>query len=166
MSKDGPVPGQIPAFFPDEREEKPVVELPYVGPGVEREEIVRRAGTLLDHRWTHKVIGQGRRGKIVHGLYDERQRVYQTGGEMSQFIFWKKKLVSLSLEAYRLGTGAADWIEIIDHERNECWRIATGKFRKHAVKYNAGIGDRIGCPMELWDVITARGTLRQEGHKS
>ena len=154
------VPGQIPAFFENDAI---APEVPYIGPGVEREEIETRAGTHLDHRWTHRIEGPGRKGIRQHGLYDERQRIYQTGGELSNFVFWKRKLVSISYDAWRQVWQKVDWIECVDHERNECWRISTQRAIKHAIKYNAGLGDRVGVPMKHWDIITARGTYRQEG---
>jgi hypothetical protein len=161
MSKPKVADGQQPLFFPDERE-RPPIEFPYVGPGVDREEIEFRAGTKLDHRWTHKVEGQARRGKHqVLGLFDESQRVFQTGGEFSQFIYWKLKLVTLPIGTWQRIRGIADWIEIIDHEKNECWRISKGKFMTHAVTYNAGIGQRIGVVMHHWDIIDARGNMRK-----
>jgi len=154
------VPGQVPLFY---EEDALLPEVPYIGPGVDRNEIQTRAGTVLDHRWTHRVEGRGRRGVRQHGLYDEKQRIYQTGGELSNFIYWKRHLVSIAYEAWSQVWQKVDWIEVIDHEKTECWRISMGKAKKHAVKYDAGIGPRIGIPMELWDVITARGTIRQEG---
>lgn len=164
MSKPKVVSGQVPLFYPDEGTEKPKVELPYVGPGVDREEIQYRAGTRLDHRWTHKIEGTARRGRHqVLGLFDESQRVFQTGGEFSAFIYWKLRLVTIPIETWRRINNYADWIEIIDHEKNECWRMATAKFRKHAITYNAGIGERVGVNMDKWDVITERGTYRQGG---
>lgn len=165
MSKPVIAPGQVPAFFSDECE-KPRVELPYVGPGVEREEITYRAGTHLDHRWTHKVQGVARRGKHeVLGLFDESQRVFQTGGEFSAFVYWKLDLVTLPLPTWEKVRGVADWLEIVDHEKNECWRIAKAKFLKHAIRYNAGIGPRIGVARNHWDVISADGTYVQGGPK-
>lgn len=159
----GPVEGQLPAFF-EEAAEQP--EVPYLGPGVAREEVLTRAGTKLDHRWTHRIEGKGRKGTTQHGLYDERQRVYQTGGELSNFVFWKRKLVTFAYEAWQQVFMRTDWFEIIDHERNECWRISGEKARNNAVKYDAGLGTRIGIPMELFDVITSRGTYKQEGKAS
>lgn len=158
--KSQPVPGQVPAFF---EEQAIAPEVPYVGPGVERHEIQHRAGTELNHRWTHRIEGHGRKGKRQHGLYDESQRVYQTGGELSNFVYWKRHLVSIADEAWKQVWQRADWIEVIDHERNECWRISTAKAVKHAIRYDAGIGPRVGIPMDRFDIITSRGTLRQEG---
>lgn len=160
MTKIVPVEGQVPAFF---EEDAIAPEVPYIGPGVERHEIQQRAGTILDHRWTHRVESKGRKGIRQHGLYDERQRVYQTGGELSNFVYWKKHLVSIAEEAWRQVFQKVDWLEIIDHERNECWRISMQKAIKYAVKYDAGIGPRVGIPMDRFDVITSRGTLKQEG---
>ena len=158
-SKPKVADGQVPLFFPDGAEQ-PRVEVPYVGPGVERAEIVHRAGTRLDHRWTHKIEGTARRGRHkVLGLYDESQRVFQTGGEMSAFIYWKLGLVTLPLETWERIRGVADWIEIIDHERNECWRIAKARFLKHAVKYESGIGPRVGVRRDHWTIIRADGMV-------
>jgi len=160
VSKPQVVPGQVPAFF----EENAIApEVPYVGPGVKRHEVVHRSGTALNHRWCHRIEGRGRKGVKLHGMLDESQRVYQTGGELSRFIYWKLHLVSIDVDAWRQIRGRCDWIEVIDHERNECWRIASEKFIKHAVQYDAGIGPRVGAPMGNWDVITSRGTIRQEG---
>ena len=159
MSATKPVPGQVPAFF---EQEAIAPEVPYIGPGVEREEVITRAGTQLNHRWTHRVEGRGRKGVTQHGLYDESQRVYQTGGELSNFVYWKRHWVTLAEDAWRQVYGKVDWIEVIDHERNECYRISMKKAVLNAVKYDAGIGTRVGIPMELFDVLTARGTYKQE----
>lgn len=160
MGKQKPAEGQIPAFF-EEETEAPAV--PYIGPGVEREEVQTRAGTQLDHRWTHRITGKGRKGVTQHGLLDERQRIYQTGGELSNFIYWKNRWVTFAEDAWRQFNQKVDWIEVIDHERNECWRIAIQKAWDSAVRYDAGLGPRVGIPMDRWDVITQQGFYRQEG---
>ena len=153
-------PGQMAALF---EEDEVIPEVPYIGPGVEREEVSTRAGTQLDHRWTHRIEGKGRKGIRQHGLLDERQRIYQTGGELSNFIFWKRRLVSFAADAWRQFNQKVDWIEVIDHERNECWRISIQRAWKYAVKYDAGLGPRVGIPMAKWDVITDRNTIKQKG---
>jgi len=155
----GPVPGQVGAFF---EEEIPETFLP---PGADRTTITYRAGTKLDHKWTHQIEGKGKRGPLVHGLYDESQRLYQTGGELSHFIYWKHRCVSFAKDAWDQIFQRADWIEVIDHERNVCWRIAMGKAIKAAFTYDAGIGKRIGVPMNLWDVIRADGSYEQHGQQ-
>lgn len=158
---DDPVPGQQAAFFEDPPPAP--YEPPYLGSITRRQERSRRAGTELDHKWTRPVEGTGRKGTLQHGLLDTRQRVFQTGGELSNFVFWKRKLVSLPYSVWLQVSEKADWIEIVDHERNECWRIATAKIKAHGVTYEAGIGKRLGVPMEHWDIITASGRYRQEG---
>lgn len=156
MVKIAPAPGQTTAFFVQTEE-------PYVEPGAERPEVPWRAGTTLDHKWTKKITGSGRQGSRVHGLYDERQRVYQTGGEMKNFIYWKLHVVSIAKDAWDQVWQKTDWFEVIDHEKNVCWRISGEKARKNALIYNSGIGDRVGVLMELWDVIRADGTYEKKG---
>ena len=153
-----PLPGQLTAFFDD-----PEPEPARLGEAPLRPAVSGRAGTPIRHEFASDVVSQARRGRKLHGLYDESQRLYQTGGELSSFVFWKKNLVSISMEAWRLVFDKIDWIEIIDHERNECWRIQARKAAKFGVSYEAGIGERFGVPMDLWDVITADGKYRKRG---
>ena len=151
--------GQVGAFFdpPTEDEQLTLSTTPKVS-----RETSRRAGTVIDHRWSHPIMGTGKR-RTQHGLYDESQRIYQTGGELDKFVFWKMKLVSLSYEAWVQVVEKADWIEIIDNVRNECWRVPMARARKHAVRYEAGIGPRVGIPIKHWSIYTAKGTCKQEG---
>lgn len=149
-------PGQVPAFF-EESEEV------YIAPGVTRHDVAWRAGTTLDHKWTHKVVGTGKQGSRVHGLYDERQRIYQTGGEISNFVYWKSRWITFARDAWDQVWQKTDWFEVIDHEKNVCWRISGQKARKNAKTYTNSIGPRIGIPMELWDVIRADSTYEKRG---
>jgi hypothetical protein len=152
--------GQVGAFFdpPTEDEQLTLSTVPRIS-----RETSRRAGTVLDHRWVHPISSMGKKRRTQHGLYDESQRLYQTGGELDKFVFWKMKLVSLSYEAWVQVVEKADWIEIIDNVRNECWRIPMARARKHAVRYEAGIGPRVGIPIKHWSIYTAKGTCKQEG---
>jgi hypothetical protein len=139
---------QVPLFFeedPEELNKKPEKTNPDL-----------RAGTTLDHRWCHDIMV----GKKQHGIYDESHRVYQTGGVLSKFIYWRDHLVTLDARVWRQIIDKSDWIEVIDHERNECWRISATRARKSAKHYDAGIGERVGVPMDQWTVYTADGRVR------
>lgn len=153
-----PLPGQTGMFF-----DPPVPEEAHLGEAPVRPAVAGRAGTPLRHEHTTEITGQGRRGKLVHGLFDESQQLYQSGGELSSFVYWKKHLVTLSIDAWRQIFERAEWIEMIDHEHNECWRLRTSKALKYGVTYSAGIGDRFGVPVDLWDVITSDGKYRRRG---
>lgn len=118
-----------------------------------------RAGTALDHRWVHQI----KVGSKVHGLYDERHRIYQSGGELSNFVYWKLHLVSFDGRVWEQIKDRTDWIEVLDHQRNECWRIAMTKAVKNMTTYQGGIGIRVGIPMALWDVQRADGSYKQVG---
>lgn len=151
--------GQIGAFFEEPKDEEfipsPVAKI--------SRETSQRAGTVLDHRWVHPIMSEGKRRRTQHGLYDESKRLYQTGGELDKFVFWKMQLVSLSWDAWRQVVEKTDWIEIIDNVRNECWRIPMARARKYAVTYEAGIGRRVGIPIKHWSIYTVKGTCKQEG---
>jgi hypothetical protein len=122
-----------------------------------RQEIRERAGTRLDHRFTEPVYGSGRRGRIQHGTLDRRQRVYQCGGELKNFVFWKARLVSFDLSVWQVIQDAAEWIEVIDHERNECYRVSIGLARLHGRVYDAGLGPRWGVPLDRFQRLAADG---------
>jgi len=154
--------GQVPLFF---EEPPPEVAAPIAGPAAPREETSARAGTVLNHKWCHDIYVMKGRSRRRHGLYDESQRIYQTGGEMSMFIYWKAKLVSIDYDVWLQIAGKVDWIEIIDHEKNECWRISMKKVMKTSTTYDAGIGKRLGVPMEYWHVIRADNTYRIKGRE-
>lgn len=148
--------GQMPMFFDDPPPEE--METVVLRPPVEG-----RAGTPLDHKHTKEVKGRGKRGSLVHGLYDRSQRVYQTGGEITKFVFWTRGLVTMAKEPWDQIRDRAEWVEIIDHEKNECWRIRTNKARAHLVSYSAGIGPRVGVPIKYWDVINGQGYYLRRG---
>jgi hypothetical protein len=148
--------GQVGAFFETPIDDEQLTMSPAIKT---KRETSRRAGTVLDHRWTHKINV----GKRHHGLYDESKRVYQTGGDLDKFVFWKMQLVTLDYQAWIQVVEKTDWIEIIDHQRNECWRIPMARARKRAVRYEAGAGRRIGIPIKHWDLYTAKGTCKQKG---
>lgn len=118
-----------------------------------RQPLGSRAGTKIDHKWAHDVMV----GRKQHGLYDESQRVYQTGGELKKFIYWRDHLVTFAADAWRQFIDKVDWLEVIDHERNEVWRISAQRARNNARRYDAGIGERIGVPMDLWTVYDSQG---------
>lgn len=147
---------QTTLFYPD-----PPPESAHLS-DVDRAATAERAGTRLDPRWVHEISsGNGLRGR--HGLLDESKRLYQTGGERKNFIYWKRGLVSIALDVWQQVEKKTDWIEIIDHERNECWRIAVAKARKNVVVYEAGAGQRVGIPIKYWDVINAEGNFLVKG---
>jgi hypothetical protein len=152
------VPGQTGAFFEPAAEE---VEAPPDKPSPKRE-TSQRAGTVIDHRWMHPIMATANRRK-QHGLYDESQRLYQTGGELEKFVFWKLKVVSIAFDAWMQISDKADWIEVIDNRRNECWRIPMNRAKKHLVQYDAGGGKRVGIAIKHWDIQTARGTYVHRG---
>ncbi len=123
----------------------------------ERSTIPERAGTRLDHRFTEAVYGTGRRGRTQHGSYDRRQRVYQCGGELSNFIYWRERLVSFDLEVWRAVWDRADRLEVIDHERNECYALDVEAAITAGRMYDAGLGPRFGVPLDLWTRLDAAG---------
>ena len=122
----------------------------------ERQHVEDRAGTQLDHRFTRRIVSGGKE----HGLLDERQRIYQSGGELKNFVFWKLKLVSFTVDVWKQIQGAIDWIEMIDHPKNECYRISADKAYAEVRRYDGGIGPRMGIPLDCWDIITADDETR------
>ena len=122
----------------------------------ERQQVEERAGTQLDHRFTRKIMS----GRKEHGLLDERQRVYQSGGELKNFVYWKLKVVSFDAEVWDQIAGKVDWFEMLDHPKNECYRIEATKAYDNLVEYVDSIGRRVGIPLDRWDIIPADDETR------
>lgn len=114
--------------------------------------VAQRAGTQLDHEHTKNIMAPGpkRLVPVVHGVLDESQGVYQSGGELDNFVFWRLRLMTIAQPVWEQIKDVAKTIEIIDHPRNKCYSISTKEFAEHMVAYNAGIGPRVGAPLELW----------------
>ncbi len=120
----------------------------------ERLPVHERAGTPLDWRTGNVIAVTGPMhkgpGTQVHGYLDQRQRVYQSGGELKNFMYWKERLLTLAYPVWQQIQEGAAWIELIDHELNQCYRIEARVARAHGHIYNAGIGPRWGVPREYW----------------
>ena len=127
----------------------------------DRKAISKRAGTKIDHKHVRKIFGWAKTGAKLHGLLDCRQRVYQGGGELHNFVYWKQRLVSLSLEVWEK-IQTAETIELIDHKNNECWRTSMDFARRTGTIYSAGVGQRWGIPLRYFEVEGADGKIRIE----
>lgn len=136
-----------------------------------------RAGTVLDWRAGNceEIAGPDyqRPGCLrTHGVLDRRQRVYQSGGELKNFAYWKEDLLTLDAMVWGQIAHNCEWIELIDHELNRCYRIRTTTAIREGRRYDAGIGERWGVPRVFWSVSdgpleperpapTAEPTVRQ-----
>ena len=109
-----------------------------------------RAGTRLDHAYTEKIFGRAKKSRSLHGLLDTRQRVYQSGGEARNFIYRRKKLVSMEISVWEQVKDKADLIEFIDHDSNTCFSVPRQQALQYGYSYNAGLGDRWGIPLHLF----------------
>src|SRR5512146_367999 len=116
-----------------------------------------RAGTELDWRGGNcvPVIAPMPTNPSVlmnHGAIDKRQRTYQNGGEFRNFLFSKLGVLSLDLNAWNqvLASEDVEFVELIDRDLNECWRIRKPTAIECGYEYDAGIGPRWGVPTGYW----------------
>lgn len=118
----------------------------------------RRAGTRIDHTAGNAIEIQCRQpltGLVaLAGWLDRRQRVFQSGGRLREFCFFKERLHSLPSDVWEeLRTrwaDAVDVIELVDYEAGRVYRVAFAVARAEGRWYQAGIGPRWGVPTELW----------------
>lgn len=121
---------------------------------MERKAIKERAGTALDHRFTVPIYSSSTGTRKQHGTVDNSQHLYQCGGELGNFVFWKKRAVTLAADVWRQIEPAVNRLEFIDHDKNVCYWIDADIARAEGYLYNAGIGDRWGIPLELFNKET------------
>lgn len=117
-----------------------------------------RAGTPIDHSpgnavkiWTRRpTVGDS----IPAGYVDRRQRFFQTGGKIGQFVY--RERVTFPGDVWRelvsTWADAIDFLEYVDHEQHIVYRIAFADARASGAWYEAGLGPRWGVPEELWEV--------------
>jgi hypothetical protein len=137
----------------------------YMLPGEIRPPIGERAGTVLDHRFTDPIKGSARRGVTQHGSLDRRQRLYQGGGELKNFVYWKHKSVTIAQDVWEQIRGNADWIEMLDHQKNEVYRIDMDSAIRLGRTYDAGIGPRWEVPLNAFDRLDAEWYYVTKGER-
>lgn len=120
----------------------------------------QRAGTRIDHAPGNAVEiyahGPKRLALASVGWIDRRQRVYQSGGEYEGFWFRKLNALSFQGEVWEQLTttwcDAIDVVELVDNPANRVYRVPFAVAIAEGEWYDAGIGQRWGVPLELWDV--------------
>jgi hypothetical protein len=125
-----------------------------------------RAGSTINASTCLIVYGAPVHGKKkIHGYLDPKQRLYQAGGELTKFVYWKKKGVSFDRSVWTdiNQSCIVDTIEMIDHDRNECYKIPLTRAIAHVEVYNEGYGSRVCVPLRLWDRIDASGAILTAG---
>lgn len=121
--------------------------------------IDKRAGTQLDWRAGNCEQVYGPRymqsGMTVHGTLDHRQRVYQSGGEYKNFYYQAKNAITLPLSVWQAVKDKCEWIEMIDHELNHCYRVRTSIAAQTGFEYETDIKERryhrFAVPRNKWE---------------
>lgn len=120
-----------------------------------RKAVAERAGSHLNPRTTHPVLGSARRGRSTHGVLDTSISLYQCGGEMENFLYRKEGLLSLDRAVWETVEKQAAYIEIVDHDTNSVYVITVAEAKAHGRYYDAGIGPRYGVPGHHWRRFSA-----------
>lgn len=111
-----------------------------------------RAGTQINHATTEKVYHAGK----LHGLIDYSNQLYQCGGEYGRFVYHRLGIITLPLDVWQYIAERCDFIEMIDHSLNRCYRLSVARFAETAIEYRDKVGSRIGAPTRLWAVSYGR----------
>lgn len=120
----------------------------------ERKSIGERAGTKLDPKFTRQIAGSGKRGMVVHGVFDARQRVYQSGGEADKFIHHQKQAITMAADAFRMLQALnVETVEMIDHDTNRCYRVPFEDAAKFGYFYSSPIGERFAVALHHWTIV-------------
>lgn len=133
----------------------------------QKPEVSGRAGSHLSLGSKVSVWARGKdpTKKEVHGTLDMAKRIYQTGGEAGNFILRSKGLITMALDAWRRAEDGSDTMEFIDHTRNVCYRVRTYVLRRNrGTQYDAGIGERIGWPIDWFDIVDAQERVLTPGN--
>jgi len=114
----------------------------------------QRPGTQLSKNAV-KVYDSAIRSNVAMGMLDRKQALFQTGGEARNFIFRKKQWITLPESVWvDLLQEEIDLIEWVDHQKNRCFSIPMHVATQVVQTYDAGIGPRVGFPLDKVNVTT------------
>ena len=131
----------------------------------DRMPIELRAGTHVDQHFAIPIFGTSKRGTMRHGTLLKNMRVYQCGGEIDNFVYWKEHAVTIAYDVWlQIRDGVvregrrygADVIEVVDHRRNRVWRVDMSVARERGRAYEDSqhsIGKRWAIHLDygLWE---------------
>lgn len=118
--------------------------------------ISERAGSALDHRFCRQVFYKGQ----PRGHIDRSHRLYQHGGPLSKMVRWSMKAIAMDLEVWLVVQREVSWIEIVDSEKNQCYRTTIEAAALYGQSYSdAKTGQRYAIPLDCFDVISASGAV-------
>lgn len=101
--------------------------------------------------------------RVHHGMLDRQQRVWQHGGEAKNFVRWSMKAITIDLAVWEIVHDLVDRLEMVDHVRNECYRVGIQDARELGTVYrDPKIGDRYAIPLSAWEILDAQGQLLRE----
>jgi hypothetical protein len=108
---------------------------------MDRPAIKDRAGTHLKRSACEPIYGTGKSHRQI-GTLDNDQRVFQCGGEISNFLYKSRMLISLPWDVWEQVRLRCDWLEIVDHEENVCYRVhvSVGPATTTTVSYSSSSG--------------------------
>lgn len=112
----------------------------------------QRAGTPLTSDTSKKVnvsFRDDRKGMTQHGTVDLVNRMYQIGGQFSDFHFRKRDLITMPLAVWEQLERYAPYLNFIewyDREENAAYLCSYDDALAFGEVYSAGIGRRYGVP--------------------
>lgn len=100
------------------------------------------------------------RSGTPQGSLDVQAGVFQCGGELSNFCYWTKRLLSLDAIVWRaIEAAPIDRVEWVDHVKNVCYTVPMIAARVHGEFYDGGGGPRWGVPLDM----ATRSTPQAQG---
>lgn len=119
-----------------------------------------RAGTRIDHRFSVEIFAkQPKTGRYASaGWVDKRQRFFQGGGELANFMYFKRRLLTFQRDVWQQlveqYADVLDFVELVDHSKVRCFRVDFATACTEGEWYADKIGPRYGVPIDLWIVDT------------
>lgn len=111
--------------------------------------VSERAGTKIDHSYARRIYVTVDGRKVLCGLLDPSQSVYQA----KFFAWWPENVAYLNVEELQQVAPHVSHVELIQHRKNDtrCWRISIEDARKG--RWIVGkIGKRWAIPLDSFEV--------------
>lgn len=115
---------------------------------------VYRGGTVIDAESAVPIYAEGPEGRLLHGLLDRLNSVYQTVGQGWNDLHWQTRQVTIPVAAWNEIWDSAGRIEFVDHADNRVLVLDIDVARGNGVVVPGPVGELVAVPLHCCTMWT------------
>jgi hypothetical protein len=91
---------------------------------------------------------------VLHGTYCPVTRVYQSGGDYNEVVYWKRRVIPVHPAVWSQilkFEPTVERLEFVIHDADDmCYSVGLTAIRDKVIRFNDGIGERVGLPIDAF----------------